>query len=137
GADLHQVSRIVPAGTDHGVAQRGVQVPLRDRQHTLGTLIAWSLPGDRTQSEIPDQTVPVFPTFLYSGCRKETSMITDGFLFLGVLLALAAVIVYCEKRSRLAFFRYVPGFVLMYIITALLNTVGVFSQDDEVVDLGA
>lgn len=64
-------------------------------------------------------------------------MITDGFLFLGVLLALAAVIVYCEKRSRLAFFRYVPGFVLMYIITALLNTVGVFSQDDEVVDLGA
>ncbi|WP_129360609.1 MULTISPECIES: DUF819 family protein [Micrococcaceae] len=64
-------------------------------------------------------------------------MITDGFLFLGVLLALAAVIVFCEKRSRYKFFRYVPGFVLMYIVTALLNTVGAFGQSDDVVDLGS
>lgn len=64
-------------------------------------------------------------------------MITEGFLYLGVLLGLAAVIVYLEKRTRFAFFRYVPGFVLMYITTALMNTFGVFEQTDDVADTGA
>lgn len=64
-------------------------------------------------------------------------MITDGFLFVGVLLALAALIVFCEKRSRYKFFKYVPGFVIMYVVTALLNTVGVFDQSQDVVETGA
>lgn len=63
-------------------------------------------------------------------------MVTDGFLFLGVLMGLAAVIVFLEKRTRLTLFRYVPGFVLMYILTALLNTIGVFDHNEQVLATG-
>lgn len=63
-------------------------------------------------------------------------MVTDGFLFLGVLMGLAAVIVFLEKRTRFTLFRYVPGFVLMYILTALLNTIGVFDHNEQVLATG-
>lgn len=63
-------------------------------------------------------------------------MITDGFLYLGVLLALAAVIVFVSNRSRARFFKYVPGFVLLYIFAAALNTAGVFGDTDEIESTG-
>ncbi|WP_016910702.1 DUF819 domain-containing protein [Streptomyces xiaopingdaonensis] len=59
-------------------------------------------------------------------------MITDGFLYLGVLLALAACIVYLTQRRNYRVFRYVPGFVLLYLGAALLNTVGVFGDSESV-----
>ncbi|MCR3722479.1 MULTISPECIES: DUF819 family protein [Prauserella salsuginis group] len=59
-------------------------------------------------------------------------MITDGFLYLGVLLGLAAVIVYVTQRRQYRFLKYVPGFVLLYLGAALLNTVGVFGESDSV-----
>ncbi|WP_369203962.1 DUF819 domain-containing protein [Streptomyces sp. PU-14G] len=63
-------------------------------------------------------------------------MITDGFLYLGVLLGLAACIVFVSQRGRSRFFRYVPGFVLMYLGTAALNTAGLFGESDSVESAG-
>ncbi|RCG21239.1 DUF819 domain-containing protein [Streptomyces diacarni] len=63
-------------------------------------------------------------------------MITDGFLYLGVLLGLAACIVFVSQRGRSRFFRYVPGFVLMYLGTAALNTAGLFGESDSVESTG-
>lgn len=59
-------------------------------------------------------------------------MITDGFLYLGVLLGLAAVIVYVTQRRQYRLLKYVPGFVLLYLGAALLNTVGVFGESDSI-----
>ena len=55
-------------------------------------------------------------------------MITDGFLYLGVLLALAGVLVLLVNRTNIRLFTYVPAFVLLYICAAALNTVGVFGE---------
>lgn len=63
-------------------------------------------------------------------------MIKDGFLYLGVLLALAGVIVYVSQRSRSRFFKYVPGFVLLYIVAAALNTAGVFGESQSIETTG-
>lgn len=63
-------------------------------------------------------------------------MITDGFLYLGVLLALAGGIVYLTQRRDYRIFRYVPGFVLLYVGAALLNTVGVFGDSESVAATG-
>ena len=63
-------------------------------------------------------------------------MITDGFLYLGVLLALAGGIVYVAQRSQSRFFKYVPGFVLLYIFAAALNTAGVFGESKSIETTG-
>lgn len=63
-------------------------------------------------------------------------MITDGFLFLSLLIAISAVLVYLEKRRGIAVFKYVPGFVFLYLIAALLNTLGVFGESDSITDVG-
>lgn len=63
-------------------------------------------------------------------------MITDGFLYLGVLLALAASIVWVSKRRDYRIFQYVPGFVFLYIGAAALNTAGVFGESDSVEHTG-
>lgn len=64
-------------------------------------------------------------------------MIIDGFLFLGVLLALSGIIVYFERRKQYRFFKYVPGFVLLYIGAALLNTVGFFGKSESIDTTGS
>ncbi|GAB3059853.1 DUF819 family protein [Sediminivirga luteola] len=64
-------------------------------------------------------------------------MITDGFLFLGVLLAMAGVIVYVERRKQYALFRYVPGFVMLYLGAAALNTAGVFGDSESIETVGS
>lgn len=63
-------------------------------------------------------------------------MITDGFLFLSLLVAISAVLVYLEKRRGIRLFKYVPGFVFLYLIAALLNTIGVFGESDSITDVG-
>lgn len=63
-------------------------------------------------------------------------MITDGFLYLGVLLGLAAVIVCVTQRRQYRWLKYVPGFVLLYLGAALLNTVGVFGESESIETTG-
>ncbi|MDV3126750.1 DUF819 family protein [Mycobacterium sp. 21AC1] len=63
-------------------------------------------------------------------------MISDGFLFLGVLLGLAGIIVYATQRSNARIFRYVPGFVLMYLGVAASNTLGLFADSDSIDTVG-
>ena len=57
-------------------------------------------------------------------------MITDGLLMLGVLLALAGTLIVLERSTGWRIFKYVPGMVLMYLVCATLNSLGVFGQDD-------
>ncbi|OYN90672.1 DUF819 family protein [Parenemella sanctibonifatiensis] len=49
---------------------------------------------------------------------------------LGVLLGLSCVLIVLERTTEWKFFKYVPGMVLMYLMCAGLNSLGVFSQDD-------
>lgn len=60
-------------------------------------------------------------------------MITDGFLYLSVLVALAAVMVAVEKKfGANRFFKFIPGIVLIYIGAAILQTVGLFADNDAI-----
>lgn len=59
-------------------------------------------------------------------------MITDGFLYLGVLLGLAGVLVLITHRSNIRLLKYVPSFVLLYICAAALNTAGVFGSSEAI-----
>src|SRR5699024_8762150 len=56
-------------------------------------------------------------------------VITDGFLFISLLLAISAVLVIAGNSGRFKVFKYVPGFVFLYIVAALINTVGLFDLD--------
>ena len=56
-------------------------------------------------------------------------MITDGFLFIGLLLAISAALVVADRSGKFKVFKYIPGFVFLYIVAALLNTVGMFDHD--------
>lgn len=64
-------------------------------------------------------------------------MITDGFLFLSTLIAISAILVYLDKRRGIPVFKYVPGFVFLYLIAATLNTVGVFGQSESIDAVGS
>lgn len=63
-------------------------------------------------------------------------MISDGFLFISVLIAISAGLVIAGRSGRFRIFAYVPGFVFLYIIAALLNTVGVFDHSESVTAVG-
>lgn len=57
-------------------------------------------------------------------------MITDGFMYLGVLVALAAVMVGIENKfSSNRFLKFIPGIVLIYIGAAFLQTIGLFDNE--------
>jgi len=57
-------------------------------------------------------------------------MITDGFMYIGVLVALAAVMVGIENKfSSNRFFKFVPGIVMIYIGAAFLQTIGLFDNE--------
>lgn len=60
-------------------------------------------------------------------------MINDGFLYLGVLIALAAAMVGVEKKfGANRFFKFIPGIVLIYIGAAFLQTAGLFADTDAI-----
>ena len=63
-------------------------------------------------------------------------MIDDGFLFIGLLLGLSGLIIWVQQTRSWTFFKYVPGFVLMYFGAATLNTLGVFSDDEAMEAVG-
>lgn len=60
-------------------------------------------------------------------------MITDGFMYLSVLVGLAAFMVAIEKKfSNNRFLKFVPGIVLIYIGAAVLQTSGVFASNESI-----
>src|SRR5699024_1838808 len=57
-------------------------------------------------------------------------LITDGFMYIGVLVALAAVMVGIENKfSSNRFFKFIPGIVMIYIGAAFLQTIGLFDNE--------
>ena len=58
-------------------------------------------------------------------------MITDGPLMLGVILGLSCILIVLEKTTGWKLFKYVPGMVMMYLVCAALNSLGLFGQGDE------
>ncbi|MFC4661629.1 DUF819 domain-containing protein [Oceanobacillus aidingensis] len=57
-------------------------------------------------------------------------MITDGFIYIAVLVALAALMLGIESKfSSNRFFKFIPGIVLIYIGAALLQTIGLFDNE--------
>src|SRR5699024_2388159 len=60
-------------------------------------------------------------------------MITDGFIYLSVLVGLAAFMVAIEKKfSNNRFLKFVPGIVLIYIGAGVLQTSGVFANNESI-----
>lgn len=59
-------------------------------------------------------------------------MITDGFLFLTVLLCFAAGLALLEKHSGWRLFTILPGIVLLYFSVMLASTFGLWSQTDSI-----
>ncbi|WP_338751162.1 DUF819 domain-containing protein [Bacillus sp. FJAT-52991] len=60
-------------------------------------------------------------------------MIQDGFMYLSVLVAMAALMVAFEKRfSTNKFFKFIPGIVLIYIGAAAMQTCGLFADNEAI-----
>ena len=56
-------------------------------------------------------------------------MITSGFTYIAVLLLLAAVLVTLEKQTGWKFFKFVPAVVLLYLLSMVLCTLGVWDME--------
>jgi len=59
-------------------------------------------------------------------------MITNGFSYLALLVAVTALIVYAEKRTRHKLFDYLPSIVILYFTVMLLSTFGVWQKTAEI-----
>jgi len=59
-------------------------------------------------------------------------VITNGFAYLALLSMLAAAIVYAEKRTSYRFFDYLPSIVILYFLTMLLATWGVWEKTPQI-----
>lgn len=58
-------------------------------------------------------------------------MIQDGFMYISVLVALAALMVFIEKKfGKTKFMKFIPGIVLIYIGAALMQTFGLFESNE-------
>ena len=53
-------------------------------------------------------------------------MITNGFTYIAVLIFLAAILVWLQKYTKAKFFEYVPPIVLLYLLTMIFCTLGVW-----------
>lgn len=59
-------------------------------------------------------------------------MITNGFSYLALLSMLAAAIVYTEKRTAYRLFDYLPSIVILYFVTMLFSTWGVWEKTPQI-----
>ncbi len=58
-------------------------------------------------------------------------MITDGFMYLSVLVAFAGLMVAFESKfGGNRFFKFIPGIVLIYIGAAIMQTCGLFADNE-------
>ena len=53
-------------------------------------------------------------------------MITNGFTYIAVLIFLAAILVWLQKYTKAKFFEFVPPIVLLYLLTMIFCTLGVW-----------
>src|SRR5690625_2043364 len=51
---------------------------------------------------------------------------------LGVVLGIAMVLIVLERTTGWKIFRFVPGMVMMYLLMATLNSLGVFGEEDSI-----
>jgi len=56
-------------------------------------------------------------------------MITNGFTYIAVLIFIAAMLVWLQKYTKSKFFDFVPPIVLLYLLTMILCTVGVWDME--------
>src|SRR5699024_405880 len=71
-----------------------------------------------------------FSSTIFYTSKGEKELITDGFMYIGVLVALAAVMVGIENKfSSNRFFKFIPGIVMIYIGAAFLHTIGLFDNE--------
>lgn len=59
-------------------------------------------------------------------------MIQSGFMYLSFLIFFAGLIVLLEKRTNSKFFKYVPAVVVIYFVSMLLSTFGVWEKTDDI-----
>src|SRR5690625_7885665 len=71
-----------------------------------------------------------FSSTIFYTSKGEKELITDGFMYIGVLVALAAVMGGIENKfSSNRFFRFIPGIVMIYIGAAFFQTIGLFDNE--------
>lgn len=56
-------------------------------------------------------------------------MITNGFTYVAVLLLLAGILVTMEKKTGWKFFKFIPAVVLLYLLSMVLCTLGVWDME--------
>lgn len=56
-------------------------------------------------------------------------MITNGFTYIAVLIFLAAMLVWLQKYTKSKFFDFVPPIVLLYLLTMIFCTIGVWDME--------
>lgn len=56
-------------------------------------------------------------------------MITNGFTYVAVLLLLAGILVTLEKKTGWKFFKFIPAVVLLYLLSMVLCTLGVWDME--------
>jgi len=59
-------------------------------------------------------------------------MIENGFTYLAVLMMIASVIVYTEKKSQYRLFEYLPAIVIIYFVVMLFSTFGLWQKSESV-----
>ncbi len=59
-------------------------------------------------------------------------MITDGFSYLALLMMIAALIVFAEKKTTNRLFEYLPAIVILYFTVMLLSTFGLWQKSESV-----
>ena len=56
-------------------------------------------------------------------------MITNGFTYIAVLIFIAAILVWLQKYTKSKFFDFVPPIVLLYLLTMIFCTIGVWDME--------
>lgn len=59
-------------------------------------------------------------------------MITDGFSYLALLMAIAASIVFAEKKTKAKIFAYLPAIVIIYFVVMLFSTFGLWQKSESI-----
>lgn len=59
-------------------------------------------------------------------------MITNGFTYLAVLILVAGTLKFVEARSKMAFFRYAPAIVILYLLVMLLSSFGIWTKTESI-----
>ncbi len=59
-------------------------------------------------------------------------MISDGFAYLAVLVAVAGTLKYAEDHARIPLLNKIPSIVILYFIVMLLSSLGVWVKSDSV-----